>query len=229
MSLGRVFRQIDTLTMQILQHHKAYVDNANRLLAGESELARLSPEALLRNLGEAPETIRTGLRHNVGGHVNHSLFWQMMSPEAGGKPSGELAEAIGREFKSFEAIQRGGVEAILAAVGRGWRQRMESSKFFPPPTTIRRLRMGKCRFLGSTCGNTPEISESPSRLRCSLVERGQLGLRERTIQQGVSSWLNLRRPSIPVIRDARQDGVRAINLLQRDDQRHLVLESKGAE
>ena len=111
--------QIDTLTMQIHhdKHHKAYVDNANKLLAGQPELAKLSPADLLKNLRKAPEAIRTGLRNNVGGHVNHSLFWQMMSPEGGGKPSGEIAKAIEKEFKSFDEFQKRFNDAALKRFG----------------------------------------------------------------------------------------------------------------
>ena len=113
---------IDTLTMQIHhdKHHKAYVDNANKLLADQPELAKLSPEELLENLDKAPEAIRTGLRNNVGGHVNHSLFWQMMSPKGGGKPSGELAKAIGKDFKSLEDFQTQFTDAALKRFGSGW-------------------------------------------------------------------------------------------------------------
>jgi superoxide dismutase, Fe-Mn family len=113
---------IDTLTMQIHhdKHHKAYVDNANKLLADQPELAKLSPEDLLRNLDKAPEAIRTGLRNNVGGHVNHSLFWQMMSPKGGGKPSGELAQAIEKDFKSFDNFQKQFSDAALKRFGSGW-------------------------------------------------------------------------------------------------------------
>jgi superoxide dismutase, Fe-Mn family len=114
--------QIDTLTMQIHhdKHHKAYVDNANKLLADQPELAKLSPEDLLKNLSKAPEAIRTGLRNNVGGHVNHSLFWQMMSPKGGGKPSGELAKAVEKEFKSFDEFQKQFNDAAVMRFGSGW-------------------------------------------------------------------------------------------------------------
>jgi superoxide dismutase, Fe-Mn family len=113
---------IDTLTMQIHhdKHHKAYVDNANKLLADQPELAKLPPEEMLRNLDKAPEAIRTGLRNNVGGHVNHSLFWQMMSPKGGGKPSGELAKAIETDFKSFDDFQKQFNDAALKRFGSGW-------------------------------------------------------------------------------------------------------------
>jgi Fe-Mn family superoxide dismutase len=113
---------IDTLTMQIHhdKHHKAYVDNANKLLADQPDLAKLSPEELLKSLDKAPEAIRTGLRNNVGGHVNHSLFWQMMAPKAGGQPSGELAKAIEKDFKSFDEFQKQFTDAALKRFGSGW-------------------------------------------------------------------------------------------------------------
>lgn len=113
---------IDARTMEIHhnKHHQAYIDNANRLLADQPELAKLSPEDLLKNLDKAPESIRTGLRNNVGGHVNHSLFWLMMSPKGGGKPSGELAEAIDKKFGSFEEFQKQFNEAATKRFGSGW-------------------------------------------------------------------------------------------------------------
>ena len=113
---------IDTWTMQIHhdKHHKAYVDNANKLLVDHPELSKLSPEELLKNLDKAPEAIRTGLRNNVGGHVNHSLFWLMMSPKGGGKPTGKIAEAIDKKFGSFEQFQTKFNEAATKRFGSGW-------------------------------------------------------------------------------------------------------------
>lgn len=113
---------IDTETMKIHhdKHHKAYVDNANKLLADHPELAKLTPEELLKDLDEAPESIRTGLRNNVGGHVNHSLFWQMMSPKGGGEPKGELADAIKKQFGSFAEFQKKFNEAAMKRFGSGW-------------------------------------------------------------------------------------------------------------
>lgn len=113
---------IDTWTMQIHhdKHHKAYVDNANRLLADQPELSKLSPEELLKNLDKAPEAIRTGLRNNVGGHVNHSLFWLMMSPKGGGQPTGDIAKAITERFGSFEEFQKQFNDAASKRFGSGW-------------------------------------------------------------------------------------------------------------
>lgn len=113
---------IDTLTMQIHhnKHHQAYVNNANKLLEGHPELSKLSPEELIKNLDQVPEAIRTGLRNNAGGHVNHTLFWQMMSPKGGGKPTGEIAKAIDKSFGSFEDFQKQFNDAASKRFGSGW-------------------------------------------------------------------------------------------------------------
>lgn len=110
----------ETMTIHHDKHHRAYVDNANKLLADQPELAKLSPEDLLKNLDDAPESIRKGLRDNVGGRVNHSLFWLMMSPKGGGTPTGALADAINKKFGSFEAFQTQFNEAAKKRFGSGW-------------------------------------------------------------------------------------------------------------
>jgi len=113
---------IDTLTMQIHhdKHNKAYVDNANKLLVGQTELAAMSPEELLANLNKAPEDIRTGLRNNVGGAVNHAMFWKMMSPKGGGKATGDIATAIDKKFGKFDEFQKQFNEAATKRFGSGW-------------------------------------------------------------------------------------------------------------
>jgi Fe-Mn family superoxide dismutase len=113
---------IDAETMQIHhdKHHQAYITNANKLLVDQPELAKLSPEELLASLDKAPETIRVGLRNNVGGHLNHSQFWLMMSPDGGGEPSGKLAEAIKKDFGSYEAFKKEFTDAALKRFGSGW-------------------------------------------------------------------------------------------------------------
>jgi len=113
---------IDAETMRIHhdKHHQAYITNANKLLADQPELAKLSPEELLANLDKAPEAICVGLRNNVGGHLNHSEFWLMMSPDGGGEPTGKLAEAIKKDFGSFEAFKKEFTDAALKRFGSGW-------------------------------------------------------------------------------------------------------------
>jgi Fe-Mn family superoxide dismutase len=108
---------VDEQTMRIHhdKHHQAYVDNANKALAG-TEWENRSIEDILASIEIIPEDIRTAVRNNVGGHANHSLFWQVMSPDGGGEPEGALAEAIG-DFGEFkEAVS----QAAITRFGSGW-------------------------------------------------------------------------------------------------------------
>ena len=112
---------IDARTMEIHhgKHHQAYVDNANKALDG-TEWADRSVEDVLASLDILPEDIRTAVRNNAGGHANHSLFWEIMSPDGGGEPEGDLAAAIGETFGGVQqlkdAINDGGVKRF----GSGW-------------------------------------------------------------------------------------------------------------
>jgi Fe-Mn family superoxide dismutase len=113
---------IDAKTMEIHhgKHHKAYVDNLNKALESAQELASKTAEDLIRDLSAVPEAIRTAVRNNGGGHVNHSLFWTLLSPSSSGKPSGKLAEAINSTFGSFEAFQEKFQSAGATRFGSGW-------------------------------------------------------------------------------------------------------------
>ncbi len=113
---------IDTQTMQIHhdKHHGAYVTNLNNALANNSELASLSVEDLVRRISEVPASISTAVRNNGGGHVNHSMFWQIMSPNGGGAPTGQLASAINSAFGSFDAFKAAFNDAGVKRFGSGW-------------------------------------------------------------------------------------------------------------
>jgi Fe-Mn family superoxide dismutase len=144
---------IDAETMRIHhnKHHQAYITNANKLLADQPELAKLSPEELLLNLDKAPEAIRVGLRNNVGGHLNHSQFWLMMSPDGGGEPKGELAEAIKKDFGSFEAFKKELTDAALKRFGSGWAWLVENDgklSIISTPNQDPPLLEGKTALLG---------------------------------------------------------------------------------
>src|SRR3982074_2241102 len=91
---------IDTTTMEIHhgRHHKAYVDNLNKALDGQAALQNLTIEQILRDVKQVPETVRQAVINNGGGHHNHSLFWQIMAPSAGGTPTGPLADALNAAF-----------------------------------------------------------------------------------------------------------------------------------
>src|ERR671936_93177 len=99
---------IDRLTMEIHhgRHHKAYVDNLNKALEGQANLQNLAIEQLLRDINRVPETIRQAVINNGGGHANHSMFWEIMGPRAGGKPTGPLAEDINKTFCDFASFQQ---------------------------------------------------------------------------------------------------------------------------
>jgi Fe-Mn family superoxide dismutase len=113
---------IDKLTMEIHhgRHHKAYVDNLNKALTGHSALEAKSLEALISDLGSVPDNIRGPVRNNGGGHLNHSLFWKLMAPKAGGAPSGAVAEAIQSAFGSFDAFKEKFEAAGVGRFGSGW-------------------------------------------------------------------------------------------------------------
>ena len=113
---------IDEQTMRIHhdKHHGTYVTNVNNALANQPDLAALPVEQLIQNLGRVPEDIRTTVRNNGGGHANHSFFWQIMAPNAGGQPSGALAEAINQTFGSFDAFKDQFSKAAAGRFGSGW-------------------------------------------------------------------------------------------------------------
>lgn len=113
---------IDAQTMQIHhdRHHAAYVNNLNNAIAKHPDLARKSVEELVGGLSSLPEAVRTAVRNNGGGHVNHSLFWQVMKKNPGGKPVGELAKAIEKKFGGLSAFQDQFTRAALGVFGSGW-------------------------------------------------------------------------------------------------------------
>ena len=113
---------IDARTMEIHhgKHHNAYVTNVNKALEGHDDLASKSIEDLVAGLDSVPEGIRNAVRNNGGGHANHSLFWQVMSKDGGGAPSGELASAIDAAFGGFEAFQQKFAAAGMTRFGSGW-------------------------------------------------------------------------------------------------------------
>jgi superoxide dismutase, Fe-Mn family len=113
---------IDKLTMEIHhdRHHKAYVDNLNKALDGHADLAGLPIDKLMREIDKVPEKIRQAVINNGGGHANHSMFWQIMAKDAGGAPSGPLADDINSTFTDFATFQDHLEKAALARFGSGW-------------------------------------------------------------------------------------------------------------
>ncbi|HZG83157.1 MAG TPA: superoxide dismutase [Brevibacillus sp.] len=113
---------IDKQTMEIHhgRHHATYVNNLNAALEGHADLQGKSVEELISNLDALPEGIRTAVRNNGGGHANHTLFWEVMSPNGGGAPTGELADAINAAFGSFDNFKAEFAKAATGRFGSGW-------------------------------------------------------------------------------------------------------------
>lgn len=113
---------IDARTMEIHhgKHHATYVNNLNAALEKHPDLQSKSAEDLIRDLSAVPEAIRTAVRNNGGGHVNHTLFWQIMAPNAGGTPSGDLASAIDKELGGFDRFKEQLAKAGATRFGSGW-------------------------------------------------------------------------------------------------------------
>jgi Fe-Mn family superoxide dismutase len=113
---------VDAKTMEVHhgRHHAAYVSNLNKALAGQGDLAKKPIEEIIRNLSSVPESIRTAVRNNGGGHYNHSLFWKMMKRAGGGEPKGELAKAIDQTFGGYAGFQERFTDAATKVFGSGW-------------------------------------------------------------------------------------------------------------
>ena len=113
---------IDTQTMQLHhdKHHAAYVNNLNAALEIYPDLQTKSAEALLRELNSLPEAVRTAVRNQGGGVVNHAMFWQIMGPSAGGEPTGDLANAIKAAFGDFASFKDQFTKAAMGQFGSGW-------------------------------------------------------------------------------------------------------------
>jgi Fe-Mn family superoxide dismutase len=113
---------IDEQTMRIHhgKHHAAYVAKLNGALEGHPDLQGKSIEALIGNLDAVPEGIRGAVRNNGGGHANHSLFWQVMGPNAGGNPTGKIADAINGAFGSLDTLKEQFAAAAMGRFGSGW-------------------------------------------------------------------------------------------------------------
>jgi Fe-Mn family superoxide dismutase len=119
---GALEPSIDARTMEIHHnlHHKAYIDNANKLLADDKKLLAMPVDELLANIKIVPEKIRQGVINNAGGHANHTFFWEIMGPEGSREPKGDLAKAIAKTFETFAKFQKEFSTKALTQFGSGW-------------------------------------------------------------------------------------------------------------
>lgn len=113
---------IDARTMEIhhTKHHQAYINAANKVLADHPELRTTSSEDLIAHLDRTPEAVRTTLRNQLGGHINHSLFWLLLSPTGGGEPGGKLADGIKEAFGGLDGFKEKFTAAAMGRFGSGW-------------------------------------------------------------------------------------------------------------
>ena len=113
---------IDEQTMRIHhdKHHATYVTNLNNAISGNAELENMSPEQLIQNLSNVPEDKRAAVRNNGGGHVNHTMFWEIIGPNGGGAPTGAIAQAINDAFGGFDALKEAVGKAGAGRFGSGW-------------------------------------------------------------------------------------------------------------
>ncbi len=144
---------IDAKTMEIhhSKHHQAYVDKLNAALEGHEDLLGMDVNELIQNLDRVPEDKRTAVRNNAGGHANHSFFWQLMSPEGGAEPTGELGETIKASFGSFEDFKAKFKEAAIGRFGSGWAWLIKSDdklEIISTPNQDSPLMDGKTPILG---------------------------------------------------------------------------------
>ena len=111
---------VETMHLHHDKHHNTYVTNLNAAIEKYPELEEQSIEELMKNLNEVPEDIRTAVRNNGGGHANHSFFWKIMAPNAGGEPTGAIKDAIDQAFGSFEKMKEEFKTAATGRFGSGW-------------------------------------------------------------------------------------------------------------
>src|SRR5712691_1759700 len=113
---------IDKQTMEIHhgKHHQAYINNLNTALEKHPDLQKKTVEDLIRSINTVPEDIRTAVRNNGGRHANHSMFWQIMGPNAGGQPTGAITDAIKGSFGGFDAFKEQLAKAGVGRFGSGW-------------------------------------------------------------------------------------------------------------
>src|SRR5258708_5934653 len=159
---------IDEQTMRIHhdKHHGAYVTNLNAALEKHPALQNKSIEDLIKGINTVPEDIRTAVRNNGGGHINHTMFWEIMGPGKGGAPTGRIAEAIKSTFGDFEKFKAQVNDAGVKRSGRGWGWLIAAGGSVVIETTANRagpLREGKNRILGGEGGEHASYRKCQSR------------------------------------------------------------------
>ncbi|MBL8797405.1 MAG: superoxide dismutase [Planctomycetia bacterium] len=170
---------IDKLTMEIHhgKHHQAYVDNLNKALASQPELLKQPIETILRNIDKVKPEIKQAVINNGGGHANHSLFWEVMTPKGGGEPSGPLGKAITAEFGSFDKLQAAMSDAGVKQFGSGWSWLV--------------LNQGKLQVLGAPNQDSPLMKGATPILGLDVWEHAYYLKYQNRRADYVKAWWNV--------------------------------------
>ena len=181
---------IDEATMKLHhdKHHQTYVTNLNGAVDKHPELGEKSPEELIKDLAAIPEDVRKVVQNNGGGHVNHTMFWEIMKPSGGGEPTGELAEMIKSDFGDFETFKKTFNETTAKQFGAGWGWLVLDGGKLKVITTANQdnpLSQGLYPILGNDVWEHALLSQVPEqapRLPRRLVEYRQLGQDQRALR-----------------------------------------------
>ena len=151
---GSLAPTISEMTMRIHhdKHHQTYVDKLNAAVTATPSLAGKTPQTLIQNLDAVPENVRTAVRNNGGGHVNHTMYWEIMSPKGGGAPTGDIAAAIKSGFGSFDNFKAKFNEAGEKRFGSGWvwlAMDKDGMKIISTPNQDNPLMMGMMPVMGN--------------------------------------------------------------------------------
>jgi Fe-Mn family superoxide dismutase len=170
---------IDAQTMEIHhdRHHKAYVDNLNKALEGHADLQNKSTIDILRNINSVPQNIHQAVINNGGGDANHTMFWQIMGPKAGGKPSGPLADDINNTFKDFATFQQQLKQAAVGRFGSGWAWLV--------------LADGKLQILNTANQDSPHMSHQTPILGIDVWEHAYYLKYQNKRPDYVDAWWNV--------------------------------------
>lgn len=133
----------DIMRLHHSKHHQTYIDKLNAAIEKAPALNERPLESLLADLDQLPENVRMAIRNHGGGHLNHSLFWQWMSPEGGGEPQGDLAAAITEKYGSFQGFVDTFTEASLGVFGSGWAWLQPDLEIITTPNQDNPIMMGK--------------------------------------------------------------------------------------
>lgn len=141
-ALGKYISK-DIMELHHSKHHQTYVDKLNTAIDNAPALKERPLESLLTDLDQLPEAVRTAIRNNGGGHLNHTLFWQWMSPDGGGQPTGELASAIDAKYGSFQGFIDEFTKASLGVFGSGWAWLQPDLEIMTTPNQDNPIMQGK--------------------------------------------------------------------------------------